>query len=121
MISKEVEKLLILLEKIEKTMANIYGSLAVNQSFGDAMKRFWATMVEAELEHAALFRNIRKKAKHDEAIQIDLNFNMDHLIKSYQKVKKVQKMVIESELSEKKAYILGANLEEKLHEFSYYC
>lgn len=119
MISIEIEKILILLEKIEKTMSDIYGSLAVNQSFGDKVSMFWATMMEAELKHAALFKNIREKAKHNEDVQIELNFNVDHLIKSYRKIKKAQKIVVESEFSEKKAYTLGANLEEQLSEFSY--
>ena len=119
MLSKETEKLLILLEKTEQTMSEIYGSLAVNQSFGDDARRFWATMMDAELEHAALFRNIRKNARHNEDVQIESNINVDRLIKSYKKIKKVQKMVIENELSEKQAYTLGAGLEEKLYEFSY--
>ncbi|MFC1820528.1 hypothetical protein ACFLZG_05535 [Thermodesulfobacteriota bacterium] len=119
MISKEAEKLLILVEKIEKTMSEIYGSLAINQSFGDEVRRFWTTMMDSELEHVALFRNIRKKAQQDKAVQIELNFNANHLMKSYQKIKKVQKIVIGGELSEKQAYTLGANLEEKLHEFTF--
>jgi len=119
MISKEIEKLLILLEKIEKTLSNIYGSFAVNQSFGDEVRRFWATMMEAELDHAALFRNIREKAKHNENVHIQLNFKMDFLRKSYQRIQRLQKIVMESEFSEKKAYTLGANIEEKLYEFSY--
>ena len=119
MLSTENENLLILLENIEKTISNIYGSLAVNQAFGDEVRRFWATMMEAELEHAALFRNIREKAKHNEEIQIQLDFKMDTLQKSYQMIKRVQKIVLESEFAEKKAYTIGANIEEKLSEFSY--
>jgi len=120
MISKEVEKKLILLEKIEKTISDIYGGLAVNQSFTDELKRFWATMMEAELQHAALFRNIREKAKYKKSIQIELNFKIDDLLKSIKMAKRAQKIVIESELSEKKAYTLGANIEEKLYEYSYF-
>ena len=119
MLSKETENLLILLESIEKAMSNIYGSLAINQTFGDEVRRFWATMMEAELEHGALFRNIREKAKHNEDVQVQPNFKMDILRKSYQMIKRVQRIVIESELSEKKAYTLGADIEEKLFEFSY--
>ena len=119
MISEEIEKLLILLEKIEKTMSEIYGSFALSESFGEEVRRFWATMMEAELEHAALFRNIREKAKHNDAVQIQLNFEMDILRKSYQRIQRLQKIVIESDFSEKKAYTLGANIEEKLYEFSY--
>ena len=76
-------------------------------------------MMEAELEHAALFRNIREKAKQKEDVQVQPNFQMDNLRKAYQMVKRVQKIVMESEFSEKKAYTLGANIEEKLFEFSY--
>ena len=119
MLSKETENLLILLENIEKAISNIYGSFAINQVFGDEVRRFWATMMEAELEHAALFRNIREKAKQMEDVQVQTNFKIDTLQKSYQMIKRVQKIVIESELPEKKAYTLGANIEEKLFEFSY--
>lgn len=120
MILVEAEKILILLEKIEKAMSGIYGGFAVNQSFGDEVKGFWATMMAAELKHAALFRSIRARAKNNEAVQIELNFNTGHLIKSYKMIEKVHKIVLESELSEKKAYAIGADLEEKLYEFSYF-
>ena len=119
MLSKENENLLFLLENIEKAISNIYGSFAVNQAFGDEVRRFWATMMEAELEHAALFRNIREKAKNNEDVQIQLNFKTDILRKSYQMIRRLQKIVMESEFAEKKAYTLGANIEEKLSEFSY--
>ena len=119
MLSKENENLLILLENIEKSISNIYGSLAVNQTFGGEVRRFWATMMEAELEHAALFRNIREKAKNNEDVQIQINLKMDTLRKSYQMIQRVQKIVMESQFAEKKAYTLGANIEEKLSEFSY--
>ncbi|MFC1868227.1 hypothetical protein ACFL0H_08860 [Thermodesulfobacteriota bacterium] len=119
MLSKEVERILILLEKIERTMSNIYGSLAVNQSFTDEVRRFWATMMEAELEHAALFRNIKNQAKLNEAIEFELNFNIDYLLKTYQKIQKVEEIVRDSKLSERKAYTIGAKLEEDLYEFSY--
>ena len=119
MLSKENENLLILLENIEKAISNIYGSFAINQAFGDEVSRFWATMMEAELEHAALFRNIKEKAKQKEDVQVQPSFNMDNLRKAYQRIKRVQKIVMESEFSEKKAYTLGANIEEKLFEFSY--
>ena len=119
MLSKDDDNLLILLENIEKAISNIYGSLAVNQSFGDEVRKFWATMMEAELEHAALFRNIREKAKNNQDVQIQLNFKMDTLKKSYQMIQRVQKIVIDSVFAEKKAYTLGANIEEKLSEFSY--
>jgi hypothetical protein len=119
MISQEVEKTLILLERIERTISNIYGSLAVNDSFNDRAQRFWATMLAAELEHAALFRNIREEGKHDEATQIELSFDVEQLGRSYKKIKKIEKKVITAEISEKDAYSLGAFIEESLYEYSY--
>ena len=119
MLSKSVEKRLILIEKIEKTMSDIYGSLAVNQAFTDEARRFWTTMMGAELEHAALFRNIRDKARHNKTVQIEINFDIDQLLKSYKIMQKAQKIIRDNEISEKQAYKLGFDLEEKLYEFSY--
>ena len=119
MISKDTENLLIILETIEKTISNIYGSFAVNDTFTEDTRRFWATMIEAELEHAALFRNIREKAKHEEGIQLDLNFQLDQLRDSYKKIKVIEKKAVSEKLSEKKAFGLGAFIEEGLFEFSY--
>ena len=119
MISKEVEELLILLEEIEKAISNIYGTFSINESFIDEVRSFWAMMMEAELEHAALFRNIREEAKRKEGIQIELDFNVDYLQKTYKKIENIQKIITESKLPEKKAYTLGANIEETLYEYSY--
>jgi hypothetical protein len=119
MISEEIEELLILLEEIEKSISNIYGTFAVNESFTDEAKSFWAMMMQAELEHAALFRNIREEAKNKEDVQIELNFDTDHLQKSYQEIKNTQRIVTEGEIPEKKAYALAANIEENLCEYSF--
>jgi rubrerythrin len=119
MISKAADSLLVLLTNIEKALAGIYGSFAVSYGFTDEVRRFWATMMEAELEHAALFRNIRAKAKNDDTIQVEFNFTKEQLITSYKQIKRLEKYATGSEISEKKAYSLGVLMEEGLYEFSY--
>ena len=90
MITERVRKLLILLETIEKTVSNIYASLAVNQIFGAEARRFWATMMGAELLHASLFKEIREQAQKNVALQLDLRFKEEGLLKSYRMFKKVE-------------------------------
>ena len=119
MILKNIENTLQILEKIERAIANLYGSFAVSDFFSDEVKRFWATMMAAELAHAELFKDIRERYKHDKTIHINLNFNTNHLIKSYQTIKNAQQSIINRGLSEKNAYALGAKIEENLYEYSY--
>ncbi|MBW1800857.1 MAG: hypothetical protein JRJ85_09010 [Deltaproteobacteria bacterium] len=91
----------------------------MNDTFSEDTRRFWATMMEAELEHAALFRNIREKAKQDEDTQIDLNIQLDQLRDSYKKIKVIEQKAVSGDISDTKAFGLGAFIEEGLFEFSY--
>ena len=119
MISEEIEELLILLEKIEKTISKIYGTFAIDESFTDEARSFWTMMMEAEIEHAALFKNIREEAKRKEDVQIELNFDMDYLLRSYEEIKNIQKTITVDNVPEKKAYAIASQIEENLYEYSY--
>jgi hypothetical protein len=119
MITKETDSLLVLMEKIERAISNIYGSFAVRDAFTDEARRFWASMIEAELEHAALFRNIREKASQDASVEVEIDINRERLQASYHKIKSIEKKVIANEIPASESYSIGAFIEEGLYEFSY--
>jgi rubrerythrin len=119
MISRKTENILITLAKIEATVARVYERFAKNDSYTDAAKDFWESTVKEELEHEKLFNKIREKAKRDGSIQIEINFDTEHLRKIINGFKKILKEVYKEVISESRAYELGALIEEKLYEFGF--
>lgn len=119
MLSNKIDNLLILLEKTEKTISNIYGSFSLKKNFPSEVKDFWASMMKAELEHAKLFKTIREKVNLESSVTLEINFDLPKLQSSFKKLQILEKQAPKSKVSQTKAYSIGALIEEGLFEFSY--
>lgn len=119
-ISKETERLLTALERIESAVAKIYQAFAVSHDFTDSAKECWSSVLEAELKHARLFQELREKATQDGSIQVEVDFPLDQLKRVIQRFKRVRdEIVAGGVISESEAYSVGAFIEEVLTEFSF--
>ena len=119
MISKETESLLVNLAKIETAIARIYEKFATNGNFTESAKKFWTSTMVDEFKHAKLFESILKKSKKDDSIRIEVNVDNAFLRNTIKELRKILKEVNEGEVSESRAYELGAFIEEGIFEFGF--
>jgi hypothetical protein len=117
--SKEDERLLTALEKIESAVARIYQAFAECDRFTDSAKKCWSSIVEAELKHARLFRELRERAARDGSMRVEVEFPLDQLKRVIQRLKRVREKIARHPVSESEAYSVGAFIEETLSEFSF--
>ena len=119
MLSKNVETLLRNLAKIETAVARVYEKFATNDRFTSPAREFWASTMSEELEHAKLFNTIRETAKQDDSIEVKVDFEMDQFKKSVNEFNTILRGISEEDISESKAYSIGAFIEININEFGF--
>ncbi|MBN1103490.1 MAG: hypothetical protein JXL84_08785 [Deltaproteobacteria bacterium] len=119
MASVHREKILYMLEEIEATVGGIYEAFSARYGFSDAVREFWSDMAEAEMTHAEVFRTIRLKASLDPALDLDIQVDAKLLQAILNKIRAVEQKIRTEDVSESRAYLLGAAIEEQLSEFSH--
>lgn len=116
MISSETERILINLEKIEAGLSRIYGRLSRKAHFTGPVRRFWAELMEEELAHATVFRDLLKKGREEVSVQIEAKTDRKQLERFVEKVNDLLQEVRKEGLSESEAYSIGALIEAELDE-----
>ncbi|MBN2125279.1 MAG: hypothetical protein JW821_13360, partial [Deltaproteobacteria bacterium] len=116
MISAETEKLLSNLENIETGLSRVYGHLSRKEHFSSPVKKFWTTLMEEELVHASVFRELLKKSREEASFQVEAKTDRTRLEAFVEKVNDLLKKVKKEDLSESEAYTIGALIEAELDE-----
>jgi rubrerythrin len=116
---KDKEKVLHTLEQIEATVGDIYEAFSMKHGFSESAREFWSSMAEAEMTHAELFRTIRLRASLDPRLDLHIHADTTLLQAILKKVRTVEQRIRTEPVSESRAYLLGAAMEETLSEFSH--
>jgi rubrerythrin len=118
MITRETDRVLIGLAKIETGLSRVYEKLAAKPYFRQQVKSFWSELAKEEMVHAQVFNKIRERVVSDDSFQFhvgsDMNFLKDFVNKAKELVTKV-----ETDISESDAYNLCARIEGELDEASF--
>ena len=118
MISRETDRVLIGLAKIETGLSRIYEKLSGKSYFRPQVKTFWLELAKEEMIHAQVFNKVRERMVSDDSFQVHIGSDMDSLKAFLDRAKGLVKKV-ESDISEAEAYNLCAQIEGELDEASF--
>ena len=118
MISRETDRVLIGLAKIETGLSGIYEKLSRKPYFRPQVKSFWSELAGEEMVHAQVFNKIREKAVSDDSFQVHIGSDMDSLKQFVNRAKEMIK-IVETDIPEAEAYKLCAQIEGELDEASF--
>jgi len=118
MISRETDRVLIGLAKIETGLSKVYEKLSAKPYFRPQVKSFWSELAREEMVHAQVFNQIRGKMVSDGFLQLHLSYGLDFLRDFVDKARELVKKV-ETDISEAEAYHLCAQIEGELDEASF--
>jgi len=118
MISRETDRVLIGLAKIETGLSRVYEKLSRKPYFRPQVKSFWSELANEEMIHAQVFNKIRERVVSDDSFPFHLGLDMEFLKKFVKKAKELVKKV-ETDISEAEAYNLCAQIEGELDEASF--
>jgi len=118
MISRETDRMLIGLAKIETGLSRIYEKLSGKPNFRPQVKSFWSELAKEEMVHAQVFNKVRERIVSDESLQVHIGSDMDSLKEFVDKARELVTKV-ETDISESDAYNLCAQIEGELDEASF--
>jgi rubrerythrin len=118
MISRETDRILIGLAKIETGLSRIYEKLSGKPNFRPQVKSFWSELAKEEMVHAQVFNKIRERVVSDDSFQFHVDSDMDSLKEFVDKARELVTKV-ETDISESDAYNLCARIEGELDEASF--
>lgn len=118
MITRETDRVLIGLAKIETGLSKIYEKLSGKPYFRSQVKSFWSELAREEMVHAQVFNQIRGKMVSDPSFQLRLDYDLGFLRDFVNKARELVKKV-ETDISEAEAYNLCAQIEGELDEASF--
>jgi len=118
MITRETDRVLIGLAKIETGLSKIYEKLSGKPYFRSQVKSFWSELAREEMVHAQVFNQIRGKMVSDASFQLSLDYDLGFLRDFVNKARELVKKV-ETDISEAEAYNLCAQIEGELDEASF--
>lgn len=118
MITRETDRVLIGLAKIETGLSKIYETLSGKPYFRSQVKSFWSELAREEMAHAQVFNQIRGKMVSDASLQLSLDYDLGFLRDFVNKARELVKKV-ETDISEAEAYNLCAQIEGELDEASF--
>jgi len=118
MISRETDRVLIGLARIETGLSKVYDKLSAKPYFRPQVKAFWSELAREEMAHAQVFNQIRSKMVSDPSFQFHLDYDMEFLRNFVDKARMLVKKV-ETDISEAEAYNLCAQIEGELDEASF--
>jgi len=118
MISRDTDRMLIGLAKIETGLSRVYEKLSGKPYFRPQVKTFWSELAGEEMVHAQVFNKIRERVVSDDSFKVQLGSDMDFLKQFVNKAKELVKKV-EADVSEAEAYNLCAQIEGELDEASF--
>jgi rubrerythrin len=118
MISRDTDRMLIGLAKIETGLSRVYEKLSGKPYFRPQVKTFWSELAGEEMVHAQVFNKIRERVVSDDSFKVQLGSDMNFLKQFVNKAKELVKKV-EADVSEAEAYNLCAQIEGELDEASF--
>jgi rubrerythrin len=118
MISREMDRVLIGLAKIETGLSRVYEKLSGKPYFRQQVKRFWSELANEEMAHAQVFNKLRERVVSDDSFEVHIGQDLDYLKGIVNKAKELVKKV-ETDISEAEAYNLCAEIEGELDEASF--
>lgn len=118
MISRETDRMLIGLAKIETGLSRIYEKLSGKPNFRPQVKSFWSELAKEEMVHAQVFNKIRERVVSDDSFRFHVDSDMDSLKEFVDKARELVTKV-ETDISESDAYNLCARIEGELDEASF--
>jgi len=118
MISRETDRVLIGLAKIETGLSRIYEKLSGKPNFRPQVKSFWSELAKEEMVHAQVFNKVRERIASDDSLQVHIGSDMDSLKEFVNRARELVKKV-ETDISEADAYNLCAQIEGELDEASF--
>jgi rubrerythrin len=118
MISREMDRVLIGLAKIETGLSRVYEKLSGKPYFRQQVKRFWSELANEEMAHAQVFNKLRERVISDDSFEVHIGQDLDYLKGFVNKAKELVKKV-ETDISEAEAYNLCAEIEGELDEASF--
>jgi rubrerythrin len=118
MITRETDRVLIGLAKIETGLSRVYEKLAAKPYFRQQVKSFWSELAKEEMVHAQVFNKIRERVVSDDSFQVQIGSDMDFLKEFVNRAKELVRKV-ETDISEAEAYNLCAQIEGELDEASF--
>jgi len=119
MLSCRMDNLLVNLAKIERGIARVYEYLSKLETFTPPVRRFWKTIMEEELVHEKIFKDIRERARVDDSFQIEIDTDLDELKAIVQKLNTLLENIKNSDVSECEAYSFGATIEVEIDEANF--
>jgi hypothetical protein len=118
MLSREQDRLLVGLAKVETGLSRIYEKLSDKPYFTAPVKSFWSELAHEELAHAQVLNKIRERGISDDSFRIDIGLDMDSLRAFVDRAKELLRKV-EGDISETEAYRLCARIEGDLEEANF--
>jgi len=118
MISRETDRVLIGLAKIETGLSRIYEKLSGKPYFRPQVKNFWSELAKEEMVHAQVFNKLRERIVSDDSLQVSIGSDIDFLKGFVNKAKELVKKV-DTDISEADAYNLCAQIEGELDEANF--
>ncbi len=118
MISRETDRVLIGLAKIETGLSRIYEKLSGKPNFRPQVKSFWSELAKEEMVHAQVFNKVRERIASDDSLQVHIGSDMDSLKEFVNRARELVRKV-ETDISEADAYNLCAQIEGELDEASF--
>lgn len=118
MITRELDRLLVHLAKVETGLSKIYERLSKKENFSEQVRGFWFELMNEELMHAKVLNKIREKALSDDSFDVQVQVNDDQLRGFVDKARDLIKAV-ERALTESAAYKLCAQIEGDLDEANF--
>ena len=118
MISRDTDRTLIGLAKIETGLSRVYEKLSGKPYFRPQVKTFWSELAGEEMVHAQVFNKIRERVVSDDSFKVQLGSDINFLKQFVNKAKVLVKKV-EADVSEAEAYNLCAQIEGELDEASF--
>jgi len=118
MISRETDRVLIGLAKIETGLSRIYEKLSGKPNFRPQVKSFWSELAREEMVHAQVFNKVRERIASDDSLQVHIGSDMDSLKEFVNRARELVRKV-ETDISEADAYNLCAQIEGELDEASF--
>lgn len=118
MITRETDRVLIGLAKIETGLSKIYEKLSAKPYFRFQVRSFWSELAREEMVHAQVFNQIRGKVVSEPSFPLRLDYDLEFLRDFVNKAREVVRKV-ETDISEAEAYNLCAQIEGELDEASF--
>ena len=91
MISRETDRVLVGLAKIETGLSGIYVKLSGKPYFRPQVRGFWSELANEEMIHAQVFNKVQERVVSDDSFQVHIGSNMDSLREFVNRAKELVK------------------------------